>query len=98
MEINKINSLTNTLKGISTQNDTENSSMNFMDTLKNQIDSVNDKQVEANETTNDFIEGNIFSVDEVMMKTEEAKMSIELAVQIRNKLVEAYQELTKMQL
>lgn len=45
-----------------------------------------------------FIKGDETDIHNVMLNAEEAKMSMELAVQVRNKLVEAYQELSRMQL
>jgi flagellar hook-basal body complex protein FliE len=33
-----------------------------------------------------------------MLSTEEARLSLDLAVQIRNKVMDAYQELNKMQI
>lgn len=66
--------------------------------LTEKLNEVNDKQILANEVTNKFIAGEDISVHEVMLATEEAKMSLQLAVQVRNKLLEAYQELNRMQL
>lgn len=40
-------------------------------------------------------EGN---VHEVMMRLETAKLSFELAVQVRNKLLDAYQDILRMQI
>jgi flagellar hook-basal body complex protein FliE len=48
--------------------------------------------------TEAFISGEDLNIHEVMLITEEAKMSLQLAVQVRNKLVEAYQEINRMQL
>jgi flagellar hook-basal body complex protein FliE len=73
-------------------------SIGFGDLLKQKLDAVNDDQVKAEDTTQKFIQGDEVDVDKVMMDTEEAKMSLELAVQIRNKFVEAYQELNRTQL
>lgn len=75
----------------------ENNSLGFSEMLKNKLDEVNDKQIEAEETTQSFIKGEDTDIHEVMIKTEEAKLSLQLAVQIRNKLVEAYQEINRMQ-
>ena len=75
-----------------------NSSESFMDVLKNKLDGVNDKQVEAETTTQKFIQGDDVDVHQVMLSSTEAKLSLDLAVQVRNKLVEAYQELNRMQL
>ena len=75
----------------------KNNSLEFSDILKNKLDEVNDKQIVAEKTTESFIKGENTDIHEVMIKTEEAKLSLQLAVQIRNKLVEAYQEINRMQ-
>lgn len=77
-------------------NSTDN--MSFFDTLKQKLDEVNTDQVNADNVTQSFIKGDDVSVDQVMLSSEEAKMSLELAIQVRNKLVDAYQELNRMQL
>ncbi|MDZ5035148.1 flagellar hook-basal body complex protein FliE, partial [Clostridium perfringens] len=66
--------------------------------LKDSLDKVNEKQVEADNITNDFISGKNVDVHQMMLGMEEAKMSLQLAIQVRNKVVEAVQELTRMQL
>ena len=71
-------------------------SNNFLDTLEEKLSEVNDKQIEADNLTQKFIKGEEEDVHKVMLSTEEAKLSLELAVQIRNKLVEAYQEFNRM--
>ncbi|MBW9154952.1 flagellar hook-basal body complex protein FliE [Clostridium tagluense] len=76
----------------------ENKSTDFLDTLKEKLNEVNDKQIEADDITQKFIKGEEQDVHKVMLSTEEAKLSLELAVQIRNKLVDAYQEFNRMQI
>lgn len=78
---------------------TENQSISsgFSNTLKEKLNEVNDKQIEAENKTEDFIQGKDTSIHNVMLKTEEAKLSLQLAVQVRNKLLEAYQEMNRMQ-
>ena len=78
------------------ENKNENSG--FLDTLKEKLSEVNDKQLEAENLTQKFIKGEEEDIHKVMLSTEEAKLSLELAVQIRNKLVEAYQEFNRMQI
>ncbi|AVP54210.1 flagellar hook-basal body complex protein FliE [Clostridium tetani] len=70
----------------------------FSHMLKNKLDKVNEKQIKAEETTNNFLQGEETDIHKVMLDSEEAKLSVELAVQVRNKLIEAYQELNRMQL
>lgn len=62
------------------------------------MDNLNEKQINADNMTNDFISGKDVEVHEMMLSMEEAKMSLQLAIQVRNKVVEAVQELTRMQL
>jgi flagellar hook-basal body complex protein FliE len=77
---------------------TETESIGFGDYLKGKLDEVNTQQVKADDTTESFIKGDETDIHKVMLDTEEAKMSLELAVQIRNKFVDAYQELNRTQL
>ncbi|EKS4342871.1 flagellar hook-basal body complex protein FliE [Clostridium botulinum] len=78
---------------------TENTGkVSFSEVLKDKLDGVNEKQVKADNSTQSFIKGEEIDIHNVMLNAEEAKMSMELAVQVRNKLVEAYQELSRMQL
>lgn len=77
--------------------ESEPNTVNFAETLKNKLDQVNEKQLESESTTESFIKGQGTDIHEVMIKTEEAKLSLQLAVQIRNKIVEAYQEINRMQ-
>lgn len=78
--------------------ESNSNSLSFFDTLKEKLDEVNEKQIAADVATEAFISGDDIDIHELMLITEEAKMSLQLAVQVRNKLVEAYQEINKMQL
>lgn len=70
----------------------------FSSILTEKLNSVNDKQVNADNITESFIKGDETDIHNVMIATEEAKMSMELAIQMRNKIVEAYQELNRIQI
>ncbi|KOF55866.1 MULTISPECIES: flagellar hook-basal body complex protein FliE [Clostridium] len=76
----------------------ENNNVDFAQVLEDKLSSVNDKQVSAQEISKQFVEGDDVDVHQVMLSTEEAQLSLELAIQVRNKLVDSYQELSKMQL
>lgn len=80
------------------ENNVNNSKVDFGQVLENELSAVNDKQVSAQEISKQFVEGDNVDVHQVMLSTEEAKLSLDLAIQVRNKLVDAYQELSKMQL
>ena len=70
----------------------------FESVLKNSLDKLNEKQIDADNITNEFIAGGDVEVHEMMLSMEEAKMSLQLAIQVRNKIVDAVKELTNMQL
>lgn len=80
------------------KDDNKNNQVNFGQILEDKLSGVNDKQVSAQEISKQFVEGDDVDVHQVMLSTEEAKLSLDLAIQVRNKLVDAYQELSKMQL
>lgn len=96
MNINAISS--NFVNALAQKNISENNSVNFENYLKDALDKVNDKQVEAEKATMDLVTGQAQDIHQVMITTEEARLTLELAVQIRNKLVDAYQEIMRMQI
>ncbi|KEI02073.1 flagellar hook-basal body complex protein FliE [Clostridium botulinum] len=75
----------------------EDNNIGFGETLKKQLNEVNEKQLQSQKITEGFIKGEDVEVHDVMIKNEEAKLSLQLAVQVRNKLMEAYQEINRMQ-
>ncbi len=79
-------------------NNVEKDSGTFGSILKEKLDHVNDLQLKAEDMTQKFIQGDDVELHDMMITTEESKLSLQMAVQVRNKLVEAYQELSRMQL
>lgn len=77
---------------------TNNEKSSFSEILKGSLESLNDKQLASDNMTNDFIAGKDVELHEMILATEEAKMSLQLAVQIRNRVVDAVKELNSMQL
>lgn len=68
----------------------------FGDYLKQAIDSVAQQEEAVARTTEQFILGHA-DVSELMIVSEQAKLSLQLTAQIRNKVIEAYQEIMRMQ-
>lgn len=61
------------------------------------------KQVENTEKTADdqakkMMLGEVDNVHQVTIASEQAKLTLELAVQVRNKIIDAYQEIMRMQI
>ena len=69
----------------------------FADTLKDAVQSVNQAQHESDRKMQEIATGKNHNVAEVMIAAEKADISLKLMVQVRNKIIEAYQEIMKMQ-
>lgn len=71
--------------------------MSFPQILKEMVSNTNELQLKAAEIAEKFVIGEISDIHEVMIAAEEAGVALELVMEIRNKLIEAYQELMRMQ-
>ena len=70
----------------------------FADLLVNGLDRVEAKIVDANALANAFMLDDNIPVHQVTFALEEARLSLELALQVRNRLVDAYQQIMGMQI
>jgi len=68
----------------------------FQDTFKALISNVDNQLKEAGQMTENFALGKSNNIHEVMIASEKAGLSLRFLLQIRNKLMEAYQEITRM--
>jgi flagellar hook-basal body complex protein FliE len=69
----------------------------FADTLKDAVNDVNQAQKEADVKMQELATGKNHNIHDVMLTAEKADISLKLMVQVRNKIIEAYQEIMKMQ-
>jgi flagellar hook-basal body complex protein FliE len=65
--------------------------------LSGMVAEVAAKQAAAGESVNNLLSGQNVSLHQTMIATEEASISFQLMVEVRNKLLESYQELMRMQ-
>lgn len=70
----------------------------FSELLKNSISSLNESQVQSDNYTNALAAGKDVNLDEVMIAAQKASISLTAATEFRNKAVEAYQEIMRMQM
>lgn len=94
----KINPAVQALMGQRVDTGSNNKSMDFAKILKDELNKVNDLQVQGDIKNQELLSGESQDIHSVLLKTEEARLSLEMAVQIRNKLIESYQEINRMQL
>lgn len=69
----------------------------FGQVLSQMVQEVNTKQAASSQTVQDLIEGQNVSLHQAVIAMEEASVSFQLMVEVRNKLLESYQELMRMQ-
>jgi flagellar hook-basal body complex protein FliE len=69
----------------------------FADTLKHFAAEVNDELYKADGQMEEFAVGKQSDLQDVVVASEKADLSFKLLLQVRNKLLEAYQEIMRMQ-
>ena len=70
--------------------------VSFPDIFKEMINSTNDLQAQAGAIAEQFVLGEVTDIHDVMIAAEEAGVALDLVMEIRNKLIEAYQDLMRM--
>ena len=76
----------------------ENKVEGFSEIFKQTLDKVKAAQNHSDKLTNELVTGEVKDIHEVMIASQKASLSLQLTVQVRNKVVEAYQEVMRMQL
>jgi flagellar hook-basal body complex protein FliE len=66
----------------------------FMNTLRNAIDQVGQLQSEADGKVAQLLTGNGRDVHSAMIAVEKASLAFQMMVQVRNKIVQAYQQVS----
>jgi|APHig6443718053_1056840.scaffolds.fasta_scaffold09315_2 flagellar hook-basal body complex protein FliE len=70
----------------------------FSQRLHAEISAVNDQLVGAENSLRTLASGEVSNLHHVMLELEEARLSFQLLVQVRNKVLDGYQELMRMQI
>lgn len=68
----------------------------FAVALKEAIANVNDAQKASDVATNKLINGGDIDLHEVMITSQKASVTLNATVEVRNKVIEAYQEIMRM--
>lgn len=75
----------------------ESGGASFGTFFKDAINQVDGMQKEANNQVTAFVAGEQDNVHDVMIAMNEAKLSFQLMTEVRNKVMETYMELMRMQ-
>lgn len=92
-----VNSMLNTIDGNSKLKEIENEN-SFSKVISDTLGKINETQVKADDKVESLIKGEDVNIHEVMLSMQEAQLSMQLLIEVRNKVVEAYQEANKVQL
>jgi flagellar hook-basal body complex protein FliE len=101
--MSNIDQMVNQLRAVAAQASTasapqETSSQDFAAMLKSAVDEVNGAQLDAKQLTRQFEAGDPdVNLQDVVLSLQKASLSFQTMVQVRNKLVSAYQEIMNMQ-
>ena len=71
---------------------------NFAQTLQSALNEINSLQAQRDEMVENMISGQVSEVHDVMTAAEAAQLAFELLLDTRNRLLEAYQEIMRMQI
>lgn len=76
----------------------KNNGVDFKELLKEAINNVNELQKQADKLSNDFASGKISNIHEVIIAAEKASLSLKLTTEVRNRIVESFREIMRMQI
>ena len=98
-----VNAIDNILPMVSTNTASTSAQSNqlgsrFVDWLSNEMNVVNDQINTAERDLREFSVGKTDNLHQVMLSLNKAKLSFELMVEVRNKALEGYQQIMRMQL
>jgi len=75
-----------------------NGGVSFKDVMNGFLNDVNGLQQRADESIKKLASGEITDVHQVMTASEEAKVAFNMMMEIRNKVMDAYQEVLRIRL
>ncbi len=70
----------------------------FSDMVQDAIQSVDQAQKTADQNVEDIVMGRSDNIHDAMISMQKARLSFQMMMEIRNKAIETYQELSRMQI
>nr|WP_086074504.1 flagellar hook-basal body complex protein FliE [Paenibacillus camerounensis] len=77
--------------------ETAGSGQSFGAYLEDALNQVAAQEQQAKDMSNKFVLGEV-NIDEAMISSQQALLSLQLTTQVRNKVIEAYQEIMRTQI
>lgn len=97
MEIGRIGATLLATQQLTSVTATRGQTDTFQKALEGAIDELNNLQANADDAVTRLAVGDAIDIHDVAIAVQEADIAFQLALQVRNKMVEAYQEVMRMQ-
>ena len=98
MELNRLNSIITAKDYEDIKLDKSKEKESFSSFLKNALNQVNEMQIESDEYKKMLAVGDIDNLHDVMIASDKANTAMQVTLSIRNKVVEAYKEIMRIQI
>jgi flagellar hook-basal body complex protein FliE len=66
--------------------------------LNNAISNLSNQEAQVDKLNTQFVSGNLADVHQLTIASEKASLGLELTLQVRNKVIEAYQDVMRLQM
>ena len=96
MQISSLNNLLSGVSEISSVNSVQHE-QNFSDVLDQALDNAKETDAQAQQENQNLLTGENDSIHTAMIASEKAELALSLAIQIRNKVIDAYNQVMNMQ-
>ena len=82
----------------STGEERKNIVSGFSDMVRDALQDVNRQQLQSREATRQFLTGELEDIHQLLIAGEQARLSLQLTVQITTRIIDAYREVARMQI
>jgi len=90
--------ITNKVAGNEAKTTSNSAELSFSQMFNQKLEKVNSLQKEADQLTESFLGGGPVEIHQMLISMEKADLALRETMEIRNKLIEAYKEIEKMQI
>lgn len=97
ISINKGSAVTGITNLIDKTVDKKEAGTKFSDILKDALNDANNLKIESDNLTEDYVLGKNDNLHEVMIASQKAELSVMFVTEVRNRLMDSYQEFMRMQ-
>lgn len=91
-----VQNIQNSIQKSISNNDNSTEGVSFGEYLNSAIQQVSDLQLESEKLNESMALGLTDNLHQVMIASEKAELALQLTMQVRNKIMDAYQEIMRM--